>query len=127
MKLGDIIALAKMGFKKEDIDRYLSMETVADPESTEPENGVKALPAGEPKERSPEPENIPKPEETADDHKNEQIQALNEQIQALEDQISDLKKQLENAQKQNVNQNNSGGINEKSDQDILNDIARSFM
>lgn len=120
MKLGDIIALAKMGFKKEDIERYLSMETVADPESTETENGAKELPAGEPEERSPEPENIPKPEETADDH-------TNEQIQALEEQISDLKKQLENAQKQNINQNNSGNTNVKSDQDILNDIARSFM
>lgn len=120
MKLGDIIALAKMGFKKEDIDRYLSMETAADPDSTEPESPAKETGAGEPEERSPEPEPQPEPEKTADHD-------TSEQIKALEDQITDLKKQLENAQKQNVQKNNSGGYQDHSDQDVLNDIVRNFM
>lgn len=120
MKLGDIIALAKLGYKKEDIQELISLaDTAADPDSTEPENGPEDVPAGEPEERSPEPDK--EPEKTADDH-------TNEQITALQNQISDLKKQLDNAQKQNINKNNSGsGPDRPSDQDILNDVMRNFM
>lgn len=119
MKLGDIIALAKLGYKKEDIQELISLaDTAADPESTEPENGPEDVPAGEPEERSSEPE----PEKTADDHKPEQ------ELKALQDQITDLKKQLENAQKTNINKNNSGSVPDRpSDQDVLNDVMRNFM
>lgn len=121
MKLGDIIALAKLGYKKEDIEELISLaDTAADPDSTEPENGPEDVPAGEPEERSPEPDK--EPEKTADDHKPEQ------DLIALQNQITDLKKQLENAQKQNINKNNSGsGPDRPSDQDVLNDVMRNFM
>lgn len=120
MKLGDIIALAKLGYKKEDIQELISLaDTAADPDSTEPENGPEDVPAGEPEERSPEPDK--EPEKTADNH-------TSEQITALQNQISDLKKQLDNAQKQNINKNNSGsGPDRPSDQDVLNDVMRNFM
>lgn len=121
MKLGDIISLAKLGYKKEDIEELISLaDTAADPESTEPENGPEDEPAGEPEERSPEPDE--EPEKTADDHKPEQ------DLEALRNQIADLKRQLENAQKQNINKNNSGsGPDRPSDQDVLNDVMRNFM
>ena len=121
MKLGDIIALAKLGYKKEDIEELISLaDTAADPESTEPENGPEDVPAGEPEERSPEPDK--EPEKTADDHKPEQ------DLIALQNQISDLKRQLENAQKQNINKNNSDhDYNHPSDQDVLNEVIRNFM
>lgn len=119
MKLGDIIALAKLGYKKEDIQELISLaDTAEGPDSTEPENGPEDVPAGEPEERSPEDE----PEKSADDHKPEQ------ELKALQDQITDLKKQLENAQKQNINKNNSGSVPDRpSDQDVLNDVMRNFM
>ena len=121
MKLGDIIALAKLGYKKEDIKELISLaDTAADPESTEPENGQEDVPAGEPEERSPEPDK--EPEKTADDHKPEH------DLIALQNQISNLKKQLENAQKQNINKNNSGsGPDRPSDHDVINDVMRNFM
>lgn len=121
MKLGDIIALAKLGYKKEDIEGLISLAdtTAAAPDSTGTENGPEDEPAGEPEERTPEPDK--EPEKTADDH-------TAEQITALQNQISDLKKQLDHAQKQNINKNNSGsGFDRPSDQDVLNDVMRNFM
>lgn len=119
MKLGDIIALAKLGYKKEDIEDLISMAAAAEePESKEPENGPEDAPAGEPEESSPDADD---PAKSADDDKSGQ------DLKVLQDQIEDLKRQLENAQKQNVNKNNSGGYQEHSDQDVLNDIVRNFM
>ena len=118
MKLGDIIALAKLGYKKEDIQDLISMaETAEGPESTEPENSPEDEAAGGPELSPPENE----PEKSADDDRSGQ------EIKALQDQIKDLKKRLENAQKQNINKNNSGDDQEHTDQDVLNDIVRNFM
>ena len=121
MKLGDIIALAKLGYKKEDIKELISLaDTAEGPDSTGTENGPEELPAGEPEERSQEPDK--EPEKSADDHKTEQ------DLIALQNQITDLKKQLENAQKQNINKNNSDhDFNRPSDQDVLNEVIRNFM
>ena len=119
MKLRDIIDLAKLGYKKEDIEDLISMAAAAEePESKEPENGPEDVPAGEPEGSSPDPDD---PGKSADDDKSGQ------ELKALQDQITDLKKQLENAQKQNINKNNSGSSQEHSDQDVLNDIVRNFM
>lgn len=118
MKLRDIIDLAKLGYKKEDIEDLISMAAAAeDPESKEPENSPEDVAAGEPEERSPEDE----PAKSADDDKSGQ------DLKVLQDQIEDLKRQLENAQKQNINKNNSGSFQEHSDQDVLNDVMRNFM
>ncbi len=121
MKLGDIIALAKLGYKKEDIQELILLaDTVEDPDSTGTEKGPEDVSLGEPEERSPEPDK--ESEKSADDHKPEQ------DLIALQNQIADLKKQLENAQKQNINKNNSGDYSEHlSDQDVLNDVMRNFM
>lgn len=119
MKLRDIIDLAKLGYKKEDIEDLISMAAAAeDPESKEPENSPEDVAAGEPEERSPEKDD---PAKSADDDRSGQ------DMKVLQDQIEDLKRQLENAQKQNVNKNNSGGYQEHSDQDVLNDVMRNFM
>lgn len=68
MKLGDIIALAKLGYKKEDIEDLISMAAAAEePDSTEPENGPEDEPAGEPEGSSPED----KPGKSADDDTSE--------------------------------------------------------
>lgn len=118
MKLGDIIALAKLGYKKEDIEDLISMAAAAEePESKEPENSPEDVAAGEPEVSSPEDE----PGKSADDDKSGQ------DLKVLQDQIEDLKRQLENAQKQNINKNNSGNYQEHTDQDVLNDIVRNFM
>ena len=121
MKLGDIIALAKLGYKKEDIEELISLaDTAEDPDSTGTEKGPEDVPSGEPEERSQEPDK--EPEKSADDHKPEP------DLEALQNQISDLKRQLENAQKRNINKNNSGsGPDRPSDQDVLNDVMRNFM
>lgn len=121
MKLGDIIALAKLGYKKEDIQELISLaDTAEDPDSTGTEKGPEDVPSGEPEERSQEPDK--EPEKSADDHKHEQ------DLEALQNQIADLKKQLDNAQKTNINKNNSGsGPDRPSDQDVLNDVMRKFM
>lgn len=117
MKLGDIIALAKLGYKKEDIQELISMaDTVEDDISTATENPENAAGQEEPESSSPEKE----PEKSADQD--------TEQLKALEDQITDLKKQLDAAQKQNIRKDNSNGVPaQQSVQDRLNEIARNFM
>lgn len=109
--LKDIIELAKAGFKKNDITEILdridkqnesSPEVVADEANNEPDEDV----------AKPETESETEPEQSEPDYK---------ALYLAE------KAKLEKLQKDNVNKDNGGSQPEKTDQDILNEIASSMM
>lgn len=111
MKLTDIIALAKAGYKKTDIDELLEVpvdepEKVAIPESKDEEN----IPKGGDEEY---------PEESADVPDYEKL------YKDVLEQIETLKNDLKIAQTKNINQNIS--TNNNDDLADLADVFRSYM
>lgn len=119
MKFSDIIALAKAGYKPNEIKDLLALqtgesETGSDDTERPAETAAKesAQPEQEKAEDTPAPGTA-----TQDDSAR--------QIQRLEEEIANLKKDLQKAQASNTRTDVSG---EKPDtQAQLNDIVRSFM
>lgn len=111
MKLDDIIALAKQGYKPGDIKELLSMaeeNKTAEPETLpeEPAQQVEATPEGQP------------PVDTVE-------QAQTDNTAVLEDKIKDLQAQLQQAQQANLQQAAPPKV-EKTAEDILADYLQSM-
>ena len=113
MKLTDIIALAKAGYKKDDIDELLQVpidepEPIsAAPDSTEPESGPEGGPEPSPEKPSPDQPDY------------EQL------YKAVLGQIDTLKNDLKIAQETIKRQNNDPG--QPDPLDDLADVFRSYM
>ena len=114
MKLTDIIALAKAGYKKDDIDELLQVpidepEPIpAAPDSTEPESGPEGGPEPSPEKPSPDQPDY------------EQL------YKDMQKELEQVKNSLKVAQE--MNRNASAGGNPPSDPwKDLEDIARSYM
>lgn len=114
MKLGDIISLAKAGYKKSDIDELLNapvdepepdQESYSTDDKTGPEGG---------------PEEYPE-----DDHTEPDKPDFEQLYNNLKKELDDVKKQLNAAQKANVKTNHDTGTD--SGQNAIDDIVRSFM
>ena len=112
MKLTDVVALAKAGYRKADIDELLAVQVdepdpiPAEPESTEPEAGS----GGDP---------VQSPEISADDPDYEQL------YKDVLGQIETLKSDLKAAQAKNIKQ--SIPDQESDPLDDLADVFRSYM
>lgn len=114
MKIADIIALAKSGYKVSEIKELMSLgETQQSDEPAEIPAGAPAQP--EPEKAGPEPAGEPAP--SAD-----QSAEINE----LKKQIESLKADLKKAQKQNSHEDLSGGAKQKSGQEFINEIMKSL-
>ena len=113
MKLTDVIALAKAGYKKADIDELLKVPVdeqepeAEDPESTDAETG----PEEEAGEESPE-------ESETDPVAYKQL------YEDLKKDHDTLQKELKKAQKTNIKKDSSGGESTQSD---LEDVFRAYM
>lgn len=101
IKFSDIIALAKSGYTISDVKELMQLSD-ATPSNDEPE-----APQDDPEPAAQDPE---EPEEEEVDYK------------ALYEQEQEKVKRL-----QAVNRNQNAQTNEKTDQEILMDIARKFM
>ena len=112
MNLKDLLTLVRAGYKPADVKELLGMvqEDDAKPEE-QPE--IQQKDAAQPD--VVKDKNVSNPEVKPDDH-----------IAEMQRQIDDLKKQLQEAQKTNQNQDLSGG-NKPDNQQIINDMVRSFM
>lgn len=99
IKTDDIITLAKQGYKPGEIVELLEVVKDAEPDEEKPEDK---------KEKKPEA----KPEDNAD-------------AEALKKELDGLKAQLKAAQNANVRKGREE--NEKSDDEVIADICRSFM
>ena len=114
MKIADIIALAKSGYKVNEIKELMSLgETQQSDEPAE----IPAEESGQPEPEKAGLEPAGEPAPSAD-----QSAEINE----LKKQIESLKADLKKAQKQNAQEDLSGGVRIKSGQDSVNEIMRSL-
>lgn len=119
MIFGDIIALAKQGYKPADIKELLALST------------EDAAPAQKPAETPAEESGQPEPEKAPDAAAPETVKEDNNED--LQKQISDLKKQLEKTQAdleiaQKANRSGSEKASDsKTAEDALADLVRSYM
>lgn len=115
--LSEIAVLAKAGYSVAEVKELLSMA------QTEPAK----LEAEQPHEKEPEkkPEQEPAQGQDPKPSGDQSPEQSPEQSQDLLQKIADLEKQLKEAQAANINQN--ANINKKSEQEQLEELARSFM
>lgn len=111
MKLEDIIALAKQGYKPSDIKELISLAA----ENPDESKGTDS--SDEPEQGEPEDE---KPEGTAGTDADPDDIDYKKLYEDSQNRIKEL-------QAKNANKDLSGAASEKSEQEILNDIVRDFM
>lgn len=119
LNLSDIVALARSGYSVSDVKELISLSSSDDTpqEQDEPKDEKETQTQESGKEPPQEMESKKSTEEPAD------AKAIDE----YKKEIEDLKKKVSDLQKENVNKDNSGKDPGKSDEDILNDITKSFM
>ena len=109
MKLDDLIALAKAGYKLKEIKALEEAEEKAKEEETKPEEATTEQPET-PQENEP-------PESGSDE-----LAELKAKIEGFEKEKEDLKKKLEEAQKEIRSRDHSGGESAET----LDDIIKKF-
>ncbi len=117
MNLSDIVALAKQGYKPSDIKELLEMVSSKEEKPTE-ENKVQEEKTEQHEDGKEQPNEAPK-NSTEDSSENANVIDYKKKIAELEEKVKSL-------QSANVHKDNSESKQE-SDEDILNDITRSFM
>lgn len=120
MTINEIIALAKAGYKKKDIDAYLAAEDKPEPDTSDPdtsdlepviENGQKDGAEDNP---DPQPDN-------ADDE-------IKTELEKTRAELEDLKKKLAAAQKENIKKNNDSHTDTAAEREKrIQDYARRMM
>lgn len=117
MKLEDIIALAKQGYKPSDIRELIELaNTQGQEESTAGEQGEDAHSEDAESEHATDGDN-PTGENAGANDNAVDYKALYEESQ----------KKLQLAQQANTRKDMSDSADSKSDEDLLNELARSFM
>ena len=116
MIISDLVALARAGYTPAQVKEILAMQT------SETEGKTEEAPEIPPKEEAQPEEQKKEPEVKADESKNKE---QNEEIARLQKELEKVKADLLKAQNMNTRQNNAG--DEKSKDEVLNDIVRSFM
>ncbi|MBR5215972.1 MAG: hypothetical protein IKV80_07090 [Bacteroidales bacterium] len=111
----DIISLALKGYSKDDIKELLEL---AQSKEGSTEEGEQKTPVEEQPKAKPEEEVNPSEDEAKEDAPN---------IDSLQKEIDDLKAQLKEAQANNNSSDLSGRTDNKTDEEIISDLARSFM
>lgn len=114
MKLTDILALAKAGYKAGEIKELLSMD------SKEPEGAESPAEIPEKGQAQPVPEK-------ADEQPQPQDPNSEDKIKALEAQITELQNNLKAAQAQNAARDISNENKIPDNQQVLDDLVRNFM
>lgn len=120
LNLSDIVALAKSGYSVSDVKELISLSS-SDDTPQEQEEKPKDEKEARTQESGKEPPQEPEPK------KSTEAPADASAIDEYKKEIEKLKDQISNLQKENVNRDNSGKDPGKSDEDILDDITRSFM
>lgn len=111
MNLKDLLTFVRAGYKPADVKELLAM--------------VKDDPQPEESPEIPEKDSA-QPDAKKDDKEVSNDTKPNDHIAEMQHQIDELKKQLQEAQNKNQNQDLSGG-SQPDNQQIINDMVRSFM
>lgn len=117
MNIADIIALAKMGYKKQDIKELIEMADAKEATTTQPEVPEPITP-----EVTPEGE---APEQTVSTVKEPEIAPKESAQHDSNDEVKQLKEQIKQLQEANTRKDVSGNV--ESDADVIDDIVRSYM
>ena len=117
MNLTDIVALAKQGYKPSDIKELLDMVSSKEEQPKE-ENNIQEEKMEQHEDGKEQPEEAPK-NSTEDSSEKASVIDYKKKIAELEEKVKSL-------QSANVHKDNSDSKQE-SDEDILNNITRSFM
>ena len=122
LSLPDIVALAKQGYKPNDIKELIEL--------------TKEAPEGksEEQEKQPKPEETEKPAEnkpTEDNQKGGEASTdqldYKEEVEKLKAQLQETENKLSKLQKENVRRNADTDENKKSDAEAFADVMKSFM
>ena len=114
MNLSDIIALAKAGYKPNDIKELIELS-----------KGTQTTGTEEPAETEPKEVSQPEPEKVTEEPASTEPGATD--IEELRAQLAQVRKDLEIAQAKNITHDNSSATENIDPQKVLNDITRKFM
>lgn len=117
MNLQDIIALAKQGFTPKDIKELIKLGSDGSGDNPPPEEDHT-------EEDKHDDVNDQKGDATPGD---DQVLDYKKLYEEEQQKVTDLTSQLELSQKKNTKENMQGKDGGPSDQDLINDLARSFM
>lgn len=119
LNLSDIVALAKSGYSVSDVKELISLSSSEDAHQEQDE------PKGEKEEelqkKEKEPSKVSEPQKPTEEPADADV--IDEYITKIEE----LENKISNLQKENVGKDNSDRKPDKSDEEILDDITRSFM
>lgn len=118
MKKTDIIKLRLKGVSTDEIKQLMELETMA-----EDAEDIQEQAEDQTKEQTEDQTE----EQTEDQTEDPAIAEMRKQLEETTAQLKENEEKLKAAQKANINRDISGQTDQKSDQDILNDIVRSFM
>ena len=117
LTIKDVVGLALKGWSKDDIKELFDLAKSKE-EASPDEAGQKTEPDAGQQEKA---------EDGVPEDKKEEKPDNIEEVDDLKKQITDLKAMLKESQQANNQADVSGGVDNQSDQDIINDLARSFM
>ena len=120
LNLTDIVALAKAGYKPSDVKELIEL---ASTHKEEPEKEVETKDQAEVQKNGSSGSDQPSDETvkaTGTASEDSAILSYKEKIEELEGKLSKL-------QKENVHKNSEQNLNKKSDEELLDDITRSYM
>lgn len=120
LNFGDIVALAKQGYKPADIKELMSMDI---PENETPATDLEASPSGA---NPPDPIPITEPTAPPDDTETP-AKATGQPVESEQDKarIAELEKQIKDLQSANQSKDVSGNVPDP--QKGIDDLVRSFM
>lgn len=122
LNLTDIVALAKQGYKPNDIKELIELTKEAPEGKSEDQEQ-------QPKPEEPEKpsEDKPKEEEKKDDAASSNQLDYKEEVEKLKAQLQETENKLSKLQKENVRRNADTDENKKSDAEAFADVMKSFM
>lgn len=123
MTIGELIELAKAGYKPSDVKEILK-------EAKELETATEKPAENLPKEEvQPEQEKAPEPEPKAEPSEhNEEFEKLNSELDELKKQLAEKESMIKKIQQDNSSREVSNPqAKQKTEQETLNDIVRDFM
>ena len=125
LNLTDIVALAKQGYKPNDIKELIELTKEA-PEDNKGDQGTQPDPdENKPDEKSSE--NKPTEDNQKDGEASPDQLDYKEEVEKLKAQLQETENKLSKLQKENVRRNADTDENKKSDAEAFADVMKSFM
>lgn len=118
MTITEIIALAKQGYKPNDIKELINLSKEAEPETDPQDENVDIVDKNVDKSED---------EEKTDNPFLEELEKQKKELEEVSKQLKETQEKLKQAQLNNTKKDNSGKIDEKSNQEKLNELFRDFM